>query len=133
MRRNHRSWVWFRRQWAVRIAIQNQGHDSPETRRMSDQARFRGNGESAHSGSARAELAARLKAILQLTDELFGGHSVIRVETDPDDNSQGCLVVRARTSLDARKAMESRLEWHRRVTAVVGGPHNLKLAIDTET
>src|SRR5688500_10089822 len=100
---------------------------------MSDQARFRGDGESAPPGSARAELAARLKALCQLPDELFGGQSVVRVEPDPDDKTQGCLVVRARTSLDPRKVMESRLEWHRRVTAVVGGPHNLKLAVDTET
>lgn len=100
---------------------------------MSDQARYQGNGESAPTGSARAELAARLKAICQLTDELFGGRCALRVEADPDDKSQSWLVVRTRTSLDPRKVMESRLEWHRRVTAVVGGPHNLKLAVDNET
>jgi hypothetical protein len=35
--------------------------------------------------------------------------------------------------LSSRDAMQGRLEWHRRVTAVVGGPHNLKLALELDS
>ena len=48
---------------------------------MTDQARYRGNGESFPPGSQRSELAARLKAICQLTDELFGGRCALRIES----------------------------------------------------